>query len=81
MRIGDAQFKAIMAKARTTNASRSASERRAGFSSLESGPPREFARTAMLAIEAGIKSQDWDCVAEGLAMLEDYIAVTYAARV
>ena len=34
-------------------------------------PVVDHIRTAMMAIECGIKTDDWGAVAEGLAMIED----------
>lgn len=58
-------------KARRTNMKRDASDTELGFATpAEDGPARHLA-TALEAIRAGGTREDWDCVAEGVVMLED----------
>jgi hypothetical protein len=61
--------KALVEKARETNARRSVLERAAGFAAPEQGPDDALLRTAMTAFHAGLEIADWDCVAEGYDML------------
>lgn len=68
-------FEQRMAKARATNAQRDATERRVGFANPQHCDTATWAATIEAAIEAGIKMSDWDCVAEGLAMLNDMVAL------
>ncbi len=68
----------LMNRAHKTNAERSAEESKtAGVAALEDTPIDERVRTAMTAIVAGLntleidKEAALDCIAEGLAMIED----------
>lgn len=47
------------------------SERKAGFASPEQLPIRDHLRTAALALECGIQTEDWSCIGEGLCMVQD----------
>lgn len=38
-------------------------------------PPDLQIATAMSAVEAGVRTRDWDCVCQGLAILEDLLGV------
>ena len=76
-------FEALMKTARETNRRRDDAEHQVGYA----GPSNNIAqiraeaifstdlkmllRTASLAIECGIRTDDWNAVAEGLAMLDD----------
>ena len=64
----------IMAKAKKTNAKRDKDERDSGFAAPMDNGPFQYLRTAAAAIESGIKTDDWDSVAEGLVMIEDILA-------
>lgn len=64
-------YNKIMQKARKINAKRDAIDRKAGFGAPPDGPLDLYIRTAMGAINAGISLEDWDCIAEGQAMLEE----------
>lgn len=64
-------YEDLMSKARSTNANRDESERKSGYPAESDLPPSMQLRTAMMAIEAGIKLEDWGCVAEAQAMLEN----------
>jgi hypothetical protein len=57
----------LMKKARETNRQR---DKMDGFN-YASLPPSVVIDTAKMAIKAGIVTDDWNAVAEGLAMLED----------
>ena len=60
-------------KAKRTNRERDAADRSVGFATpAEAGDPAYLA-TALEAIKAGGKIQDWDLVAEGVVMLEDLL--------
>lgn len=67
---GDQRYVRLMERARRTNLQRDAADRQAGFAPPPSLGVLQQLRTAMLAIECGIKTADWECVAEGQAMLE-----------
>lgn len=69
-RLSDTEFDRLMARARKTNASRDASDRKAGFAAPPDLSAFEQMRTAKLAIECGLKIGDPNAIAEGLAMLE-----------
>jgi hypothetical protein len=64
-------FKALMVKARKTNAERSMTERRAGLAPPDAGLLDEWARTIICALHCGITTEDTNALAEGLAMLVD----------
>ena len=68
---GDARCKALLALARETNARRDRDERRAGFAAPPDATLDLHLRNAISAVIAGIEGRDWDCVAEGLAMVQD----------
>lgn len=61
----------LMAKAEETNRQRDAIDRRNGFAAPSDGPAGITMRTVVEAIWAGLRMDDRDCVAEGLAMLGD----------
>lgn len=69
-------FDKLIAKARHTNARRDAQEHRAGFAAPgDANFPGivsswDLARTAAMALQAGMKTKDWDCIAEGYLMIE-----------
>jgi hypothetical protein len=63
-------YEELMQKARKTNAERDEIDRKAGFATPGDGASILLLRTAMSAIETGIVTNDWNSVAEGLAMLE-----------
>lgn len=72
-------YNELMQKARKTNAKRDQSEREAGFLANSNCSPAMQLRTAMMAIQAGITTNDWNCIAESQAMLEQlHFAVTGA---
>ncbi len=60
----------IMEKARKTNAERGEADKESGFANPGETPPSSHIETAMAAIEAGIRTSDWNAVAEGQAMIE-----------
>jgi hypothetical protein len=63
----------LMSNARRTNAKRDKQDRKNNFAAPGDLPLVEHIRTAMMAIEAGIKTDDWENIAEGQAMLEDAV--------
>ena len=64
------RYEQLMTAARKTNAKRDASERKAGFAAESDLHPFVQVRTAMMAIEAGITTEDWSNIAEAQAILE-----------
>lgn len=73
-------FDKLMAKARATNASRDAAERSFGWAAPPDISPEMHLATAASAIECGIRVKDWECVAEGLAMIQDVLEAVNPAR-
>lgn len=67
-------YEAMMEVARATNRKRSADERRAGWASPENCSLVEHLRTALAAVEAGVKTTDWPTVCEGIGLLELAVA-------
>jgi hypothetical protein len=63
-------YNEVMDQARNTNKWRDQAERDAGLPAESDRHPYERIITAMMAIEAGIKTDDWSCIAEGQALLE-----------
>lgn len=63
-------YKKIMLKARKTNMERDDIDRSIGRPAPPDTTDDLFCRIAMSAIECGIKTDDWNAVAEGQAMLE-----------
>ena len=61
----------IVAKAVKTNAHRDRMDAESGFLPPKDCPTDVFLRTAMVAIHTGLEQHDWDCVAEGYAMLQN----------
>lgn len=65
----------ILATARATNRHRDKLDRKNGFAAPSDCPVDVALETAMGAIYAGLSSSDWNCVAEGYAILEDVLAM------
>ena len=63
-------YAVLMIKARETNARRDKIERAFGHAPLDMLPASELIRLAMVSIQAGVLTEDWDSVCEGQAMLE-----------
>lgn len=61
----------MVARAEQTNARRDQNDRANGFGAPSDGPTELALETCILAVWCGMKMQDWDTVAEGLAMLGD----------
>jgi hypothetical protein len=84
----DARFRRLIAKAEITNQRRDAIDHGAGFSA-PNDPIKDdritsremLVRTALMALECAIKTNDWDCVAEAFVMLNEGIrpSVRYKA--
>ena len=64
-------YEQIMKQARATNRKRDASDRKHGLAAPSDVPLVIHLQTVMFAIEAGIKRDDWGCVAEAQGMLEE----------
>lgn len=62
--------KELMRRARETNRTRDDSDRKRGFKTPAEFGTGELIRTAMCALVAGLTNEDWTCVAEATAMLE-----------
>jgi hypothetical protein len=67
----DAETKALIDEARRTNLERDAMDRKSGFAPPGHGPNDSLARTIICALHCGIRTEDWNAVAEGLVMLVD----------
>jgi hypothetical protein len=65
------EFDALIEKARITNRHRDETERQADFAVNSSLGPIEIMRTACFAIEAGVRTDDTNCLAEAFAMLDE----------
>jgi hypothetical protein len=63
-------FEQMIATARRTNGERDASDEANGFASPPQLPTNALIRTALSAIECGIRVNDWHAVAEAYVMLE-----------
>jgi hypothetical protein len=59
----------MMARAAKTNLERDVMERASGLSAVSDTPQMAIVRTALCALEAGLRMQDWSCVAEATDML------------
>jgi hypothetical protein len=60
----------LLDRAEKTNRRRDATEREAGFGAASDGEANEIVRTAICALECGLATEDWNCVAEAADMLE-----------
>lgn len=77
---GEALFRKLIAEAEITNQRFDEMEHKAGFAS-PNDPIKDsritseemLARTVLMALAAGIKMQDWTCVAEAYVMLNSGI--------
>lgn len=78
MSMSDAEFNELMAAAAKRNQDRDQIERLSGFAAPADAGPLLWLRTIDVALEAGIRGADWDCVAEGLDMLRDLMERTVA---
>jgi hypothetical protein len=64
-------FEYLLAKARKTNADRDRMEHKAGFATPTEGPLDGQLRTVIIALVAGLQSEDIAASFEALAMLID----------
>jgi hypothetical protein len=69
----ESRYYNLMKRARKMNRMRDEGERAIGFGAPSDNEVWQHLRTAMSAIEAGIKCKDWNAIAEGQAMLEKII--------
>lgn len=67
----DAEVRAMVIAGHERNTKRDAIERSNGFATPADSDDGELARTAALALECGLKLDDWDFVAEAVAMLNE----------
>jgi len=58
-------------RARKINRGRDALDRKSGAAAPGDCPLEAHLRTILEALKVGFDAQNWDCVAEGIAMLED----------
>ena len=65
------EVKRLVDMARATNRKRDRIDRKAGFGAPGDGGHDDLIRTAMCAIEAGMREESWEPVAEGYEMLAD----------
>jgi hypothetical protein len=65
------EWPALLSAARAENNARDKIDRAHGMAPPAACGPKEIVRTAMSAMEAGYASDDWKCVAEAYAMLEE----------
>lgn len=61
----------MVRKARRVNSSRDRIDRRSGHAAPSDCPLDLQLRTVISALVSGLEGDDWDCVAEGIAMLQD----------
>lgn len=64
----------LLADARVQTLRMDASEREAGFASISDlipSNPSVVMRTIIAALEAGVRTDDWTCIADGIVMLQD----------
>ena len=73
-------YDALLAQAIQTNAQRDQIDRNHGNAPPGNCPIIVHLRTVASAIEAGIRSEDWNAVAEGQVMLLDAIDLISATR-
>ena len=64
-------YEKLLAKARATNCERDKIDKKHGLAQTSGDHPWMCVRTAMQAIECGIRMDDWTCVAEGQAILDE----------
>lgn len=65
------KFAEIMDRARHTNRERNRTDKACDIPVPRDCGPAIYLSAAISAIETGVMTEDWDPVAEGLAMLED----------
>lgn len=67
----DANYEALMEKARATVKMMDKTDKKGGFATHLEVPLDTGLRTVIAAVGGGIAMQNWDCVAEGLVMLQE----------
>ena len=67
--ITDAEVTKRLAQASRTNVERDAIERASGLATPHDNGDAALMRTAIDALQAGLKMEDWSCVAEAADML------------
>ena len=73
--LSDEQYKKLISDARSTNAYRSRSERENGLMPADEVESFKFLRIVESALQAGMRTGDWNAIAEGYAMLVDYFHI------
>jgi len=66
-------YEELIAKAKATNLERDIIDRQSGYTAPSDRGLIPHLEVVSAAIEAGIRMDDWNCVAEGLVMLQDAI--------
>ena len=65
-------FEELIAKARQTNQQKDAIDRQFGLVAEGDADLKVRAKTAMMALQAAIATEDWETVAEAYCLLEDH---------
>jgi hypothetical protein len=73
MTISDSDYQAMLAQARATDEQRSLMERQAGFAAPSMLDAFDLLRTAEMALECAVKTQDWAVVCEGIVFVQQAI--------
>jgi len=68
------RFDRLMAEARETNRRRDQSDRASGFCAPADASLFYHLSASKEALKVGVVTEDWTCVAEGLAMVEEGLA-------
>lgn len=69
----ESTFTEMIGKARSTNVKRDGQDRKHGFAAPVDCTYDVQLRTVMSAIEAGMRGDDWTCIAEAYCMAEDLV--------
>ena len=72
--LSESEYEALLKKAKRTNQQRDRHDRKVGFAAPGDASLRVYFRTVLSALEAGMRMEDWPCVAEGYVMLQDFYA-------
>ena len=73
-------FEDRIKKAQAVNARYEEIERKCGYASPAQAGPEELFRCGMQAVEAGLRMEDFDMVAEGFLLLRDFRARLIAVK-
>lgn len=65
------EFNELIKNAKARTKEMDATDRESGFAADSDTPGWMRLRTVMFALEAGLKTEDWDCVAEAYVTLEE----------